>query len=54
MIELLQQYVERFNENFPLFTLMGLDDKEIEAIIQKCLDDGQPYTPKEIDDKALY
>lgn len=54
MAELLQKYAEQFGENFPLFTLMGLDDEEIETIIQKCLDDGKPYTPADIGDKNLY
>lgn len=54
MAELIKQYLERFNENFPLFTLMGVDEKEVEAIIQDCLDKGTPYKPPELDKKSLY
>lgn len=54
MAELLQKYAEHFNENFPLFALMGVDDTEIEAIIQDCLDKGTPYKPPDLDENALY
>jgi len=54
MAELIQKYLERFNENFPLFALMGVDDKEIEAIIQECLDKGTPYKPPDLNEKDLY
>lgn len=30
MEKLIEQYVERFHENFPLFALMGMDEAEIE------------------------
>ena len=40
MPELIEQYAEKFNENFPLFALMGMDDEEVEAIIQESLDKG--------------
>lgn len=54
MFELIERYVERFNENFPLFALMGVDDAKIEAIIQECLDKGTPYRPPDLDEKAIY
>lgn len=54
MAELIQKYLERFNENFPLFALMGVDDEEIEAIIQECLDKGTPYKPPDLNEKDLY
>lgn len=54
MVELIEQYVERFNENFPLFALMGVEESEVEAIIQGCLDKGTPYRPPDLDEKALY
>ena len=38
VVELIEQYVERFHENFPLFALMGMEESEVEAIIQDCLD----------------
>lgn len=54
MLEMIQIYVEHFHENFPLFTLMGLEDTEIKAIIQDCLDKGTPYNPPDLDEKTLY
>lgn len=54
MPELIEQYSEKFNENFPLFALMGMDDEEVEAIIQECLDKGTPYRPPDLGEKDLY
>ena len=42
MAELIEQYLERFHENFPLFALMGVEEAEVKAIIQDCLDKGTP------------
>lgn len=54
VVELIKQYVERFHENFPLFALMGMEESEVEAIIQDCLDKGTPYLPPDLDEKSLY
>ena len=54
MGELIEQYVERFHENFPLFALMGMEESEVEAIIQDCLDKGTPYRPPDLDENSLY
>ena len=54
MAELIEQYLERFHENFPLFALMGVEEAEVEAIIQDCLDKRTPYRPPELDEKSLY
>lgn len=54
MIELIEQYLDRFNENFPLFALMGVEEAEIESIIQDCLNKGTPYRPPELGEKSLY
>ena len=54
MAELIEQYVERFNENFPLFALMGVEESEVEAIIQGCMDKGPSCRPPDLDEKALY
>lgn len=43
MDELLLKYVDTFNENFPLYMCMGMEDEEITKIIEKCLKDGVPY-----------
>ena len=49
MFDLIEQYVERFNENFPLFALMGMEEAEIKTILQECLDKGTPYHPPDLD-----
>lgn len=54
MEKLIEQYVERFHENFPLFALMGMDEAEIEKIIQNALKDGVPYSPPNRMGKAQY
>lgn len=43
MDELLIKYADKFNENFPLFVVRDLSEKEIKDIIQKCLDENKPY-----------
>lgn len=48
MDELLFKYADAFDENFPMYLFRTVDEKEINAIIQKCLDDGVPY---EVDTK---
>lgn len=52
--ELIEKYLEHFNENFPLFSLMGVEEADVEAIIQDCLDKGIPYRPPELAEKDLY
>lgn len=54
MFDLIEKYVDKFHENFPMFMVMGLDDTEIEAIIQNCLDTGVPYQPSDSDGERLY
>ena len=48
MPELIQKYLERFNESFPLFMVMGMEDAEVEALIRDCLDKGTPTTARMI------
>ena len=43
--KLLNEYAERFNEAFPLFSVPN-DEKEVLEILQKCLADNKPYKPK--------
>ena len=54
MTELIQEYFDRFNENFPLFMVMGMEDEKVEALIRDCLDRGTPYRPDDTDHKTLY
>lgn len=53
-MELIGKYLDRFDENFPLFMVRGMDDEEIKALIQKCLDEGIPYHPEDSDPNILY
>lgn len=41
----LDEYRKRFNEQFPLMLVMGMDDEDIIEIIDKCLESGEPYDP---------
>lgn len=53
--ELINQYVDRFGENFPIFALRGTPEKEVIAILKQCLQDGTPYEHDELDPtKVLY
>lgn len=40
---LLTQYVEQFDDNFPLFTVRDLDEGEVILAVQKCLDENKPF-----------
>ena len=48
----LQQYVDAFGENFPLFAFMGVEDEAIN-IIKNCLTNNKPYE-LETNGKILY
>lgn len=48
--KLLTEYAEKFDENFPIFLMMGKPEKEIIKTIQKCLDDEQAFEPDIIAD----
>lgn len=50
MDELLFEYADTFDENFPMFLFRGEDEKKVKEIIQKCLDDGEPYKTEEAKD----
>ena len=53
MTQLLERYLEQFGENFPLFAL-DLAEEEAKAILQTCLDTGQPYRPDDHGSDTLY
>lgn len=42
---LLRKYEEQFRESFPLMLCRGMDDEEICATVQACLDENKPYAP---------
>lgn len=50
---LLDQYRNRFKENFPLMLCRHMDDEEIIELLQKHIESGKPYAP-ELDPDANY
>ena len=53
MEELLNEYRERFDENFPIMLFRGIPEDEVMQSIQKCLSDGKPFEP-DLDTEADY
>lgn len=47
-------YKEAFGEDFPLYEMLGGDEKQIMGIIDKCIKDGKPYESKHRGDGVLY
>lgn len=43
LFEYLQKYVKAFDENFPIYEFMGVDEDDVIKIIKKCLEKGKPY-----------
>ena len=41
----LQEYKDKFGEQFPLMMVMGMDDSEIIKLIDGCIESGEPYAP---------
>ena len=54
MEELINEYVERFDENFPIFMFMGTDEEELKQIIKKCLKENKPYIILDEEIDAIY
>lgn len=53
--KMINAYVEQFDENFPIFCLMGKSDSELIDIIAQCLKDGKPYDTSDVEPlKVLY
>ena len=51
--KLLDEYQEQFEENFPMMLCRHMDDEEIITIINKCLEENEPYEP-ELDPESNY
>ena len=51
--KLLDEYQEHFEENFPMMLCRTMDDEEIIEIIEKCLENDEPYEP-ELENDAYY
>lgn len=52
----LEQYYEKFNDYFPMMSVMGYADDEIEDMIDKCIAENKTYEelyPTEIPDDPL-
>ena len=43
MNEKLNQYVDHFGENFPIFIVRDLSEDEIIKIIDDCINNNKPY-----------
>lgn len=39
----LQEYADKFKDNFPIFYVNHLDEDEMVKLIKKCIKDGKPY-----------
>lgn len=44
--ELSEEYDETFGEYFPILCFEGVDDDEIIAEIEKCLETNKPFEPE--------
>lgn len=53
MPDLLMEYANKFNENFPTFLFMGIEE-EMEEIIKKCIKENKPYKFKDTDKNISY
>lgn len=53
MDRLLDKYKAKFGEHFPLMLCRGMDDEEINSLVEECLESGKPYDPK-LDPDANY
>lgn len=42
---LMDEYAERFDDQFPRMMMMSAPDEEVIAAIRQCLDTGQPFDP---------
>ena len=44
--KLLSEYVEKFDENFPAFLVMGMSADEMIEQLEKSIETGKPYKVK--------
>jgi hypothetical protein len=50
---LLGKYVERFEENFPIFLVLWMGGEEICKLLEESLETGKPFRPK-VDRDNIY
>lgn len=43
--QLMDEYAERFDDQFPRMMMMSEPDEAVAAAIRLCLDTGQPFDP---------
>ena len=53
MSKLLDEYRNKFGDQFPLMLCMSMTEDEIMELIQDCIDKGKPYEP-EIEEGHIY
>lgn len=49
--KLLREYMEAFDEQFPLMATRGMDDESLKKAIEKCLAENKPYA---LDNDKVY
>lgn len=50
----LQEYMEVFNESYPLVVTMGMSDDEIIDDIEQCIQSGNPAEPPVFEEDVDY
>ncbi|WP_156350807.1 hypothetical protein [Psychrobacillus sp. FJAT-21963] len=53
MDNILQQYADKFGDNFPIMAVLHLEDAEIVKLIKKAIEDNKPYEA-EYEDQRNY
>lgn len=51
--KLLQEYLDKFDENFPTFMVMGIGDEAMIELLEKSIKENKKYIPKVIEN-AIY
>ena len=49
MYKLLEEYVEKFDDNFPIFMVMGMSDDDIIEILEDSIANDRKYNPEVIE-----
>lgn len=50
--DLLNEYADKFGENFPIYNFMGVSDDEIIDLVKSCIESGKAY--EETQDDVIY
>lgn len=49
MEKLLKEYISKFDENFPLYLIMGMKEADIINILENSIKNNKKYEPEMID-----